>query len=39
MRIVALEEHCTFPDIAARISGDAIRARGLTPGGIPVPCR
>ena len=37
MRIVALEEHCTFPDIAARISPDAIRARGLTPGGIPVP--
>lgn len=37
MRIVALEEHCTFPDIAARISPDAIRARGLTPGGMPVP--
>ena len=37
MRIVALEEHCTFPDIAARISHDAIRARGLTHGGIPVP--
>ena len=37
MRIVALEEHCTFPDIAARISPDAIRARGLTPGGLPVP--
>ena len=37
MRIVALEEHCTFPDIAARIGPDAIRARGLTPGGIPVP--
>jgi len=37
MRIVALEEHCTFPDIAARISPDAIRARGLTPGGLLVP--
>ncbi len=37
MRIVALEEHCTFPDLAARIGHDAIRARGLTPGGIPVP--
>ena len=37
MRIVALEEHCTFPDIAARISPDVIRARGLTPGGLPVP--
>ena len=37
MRIVALEEHCTFPDIAARISPDTIRARGLTPGGIPIP--
>jgi predicted TIM-barrel fold metal-dependent hydrolase len=37
MRIVALEEHCTFPDIAARICPDAIRARGLTPGGHPVP--
>lgn len=37
MRIVALEEHCTFPDIAARIGADAIRARGLTPGGLPVP--
>ena len=37
MRIVALEEHCTFPDIAGRISPDAIRARGLTPGGLPVP--
>ena len=37
MRIVALEEHCTFPEIAARISPDAIRARGLTPGGIAVP--
>ena len=33
MRIVALEEHCTFPDLAARISPEAIRARGLTPGG------
>lgn len=37
MRIVTLEEHCTFPDIAARISPDVIRARGLTPGGIPIP--
>ncbi len=37
MRIIALEEHCTFPDIAARISIDAIRARGLTPGGLRVP--
>ncbi len=37
MRIVALEEHCTFPDIAARISPESIRARGLTPGGLPVP--
>ena len=37
MRIVALEEHCTFPDIAARISPDAIRARGLTPGGHQPP--
>ena len=33
MRIVALEEHCTFPDLAARIRPDAILARGLTPGG------
>ncbi len=33
MRIVALEEHCTFPDIAARIGAEAIVARGLTPGG------
>ena len=37
MRIVALEEHCTFPDLAGRIGPDAIRARGLVPGGIPVP--
>ena len=37
MRIVALEEHCTFPDLAARIRPEAILARGLTPGGIPVP--
>ena len=37
MRIVALEEHCTFPDLAARIGPDAIRARGLTPGGLSVP--
>ncbi|WP_428394372.1 amidohydrolase family protein [Lichenicoccus sp.] len=33
MRVVALEEHCTFPDIAARIGTEAILARGLTPGG------
>ena len=33
MRTVALEEHCTFPDIAARIGAEAILARGLTPGG------
>ena len=37
MRIVALEEHCTFPDLAARIRPEAILARGMTPGGIPVP--
>ena len=37
MRIVALEEHCTFPDLTARIRPEAILARGLTPGGIPVP--
>ncbi len=37
MRIVALEEHCTFPDLAARIGPDAIRARGLTPGGHQPP--
>ena len=37
MRIVALEEHCTFPDIAARISPDAIRTRGLVPGGRQPP--
>ena len=37
MRIVALEEHCTFPALTARIGPDAIRARGLTPGGIQVP--
>ena len=37
MRIVALEEHCTFPDLASRIDPDAIRARGLTPGGLRVP--
>ena len=33
MRVVALEEHCTFPDLAARIGPEAISARGLTPGG------
>ena len=37
MRIVTLEEHCTFPDLAGRIPPEAIRARGLTPGGHPVP--
>ena len=37
MRIVALEEHCTFPALAARIGPDAIRARGLTPGGHQPP--
>ena len=37
MRIVALEEHCTFPSLVARIGADAIRARGLTPGGHQVP--
>lgn len=35
MRIVALEEHCTFPAIAARIDKAAVYARGLTPGGHP----
>ena len=33
MRIVALEEHCTFPDLAARVGVEAVLARGLTPGG------
>ncbi len=37
MRIVALEEHCTFPDLAARIRPEAIVARGLTPGGHQPP--
>ena len=37
MRIVALEEHCTFPDLAARIGAEAIQARGLTPGGLRPP--
>lgn len=37
MRIVALEEHCTFPDVAARIRPDAILARGLKPGGFQPP--
>ena len=37
MRIVALEEHCTFPDLAARIPPEAIAARGLTPGGHQPP--
>jgi len=37
MRIVALEEHCTFPDLVARIRPEAILARGLTPGGHQVP--
>ena len=37
MRIVALEEHCIFPDLAARIRPEAIIARGLTPGGHQPP--
>ncbi len=37
MRIIALEEHCTFPDLAARIRPEAILARGLTPGGHQPP--
>ena len=37
MRIVALEEHCTFPSLTARIGGDALRTRGMTPGGFQPP--
>ena len=37
MRIVALEEHFTVPALAARIGKEAIRARGMTPGGHVVP--
>ncbi len=37
MRIVALEEHCTFPALTARIGAEHIRARGLTPGGLQPP--
>ena len=37
MRIVALEEHFTVPAMAARIDGEAMRARGLTPGGRIAP--
>ena len=34
MRTVALEEHCTFPALTARIGPEALRARGMTPGGF-----
>ena len=37
MRIVALEEHLTFPHLASRIGKDAIVARGMTPPGGRVP--
>lgn len=37
MRIVTLEEHCTFPALVARIPAAAQLARGLTPGGHPAP--
>ncbi len=37
MRIVALEEHLTIPQLAARIGREAILARGMNPPGSPVP--
>ncbi len=37
MRIVALEEHCTFPALTARIGKDALIARGMAPGGFQPP--
>ena len=37
MRIVALEEHFTVPAMAARIGPEAMRARGLVPGGRIAP--
>ncbi len=37
MRIVALEEHCTFPALTARIGAGALQVRGMTPGGFQPP--
>ena len=37
MRTVALEEHFTVPAMAARIGAEAMRARGLVPGGRIAP--